>query len=129
MLLPEVEVQLERASVALEAAKSLAAGGFSADAASRAYYAMFHAATALTVFRGLEIRAHGGLSHLLGTTLTENGDVPRPHLKAFRKAMEMRGLSDYDAGFRPSAMDLTQLIESADQFLQYMQNRIRSGQG
>ncbi len=103
---------------------NLVAGGYPADAAGRAYYAMFHAATAMALWRGLEARTHSGLATLMATKLIETGDFQRAHVAQFRKAMETRTLTDYDAGFRLPAPDLERMVESARQFLTHVEQLI-----
>jgi len=46
----EIAADLERAEQSIQAARQLASGGYYDFAASRAYYAAFYAATALTQF-------------------------------------------------------------------------------
>jgi len=57
----EVIANLERAEQAVDAARKLVSDGYYDFAASRAYYAVFYAASALLLHEGLEFRKHSGV--------------------------------------------------------------------
>jgi hypothetical protein len=57
---------LEAARERLDAAAELLRAGFPSDAASRVYYAFFHAAQALARIAGASPKTHRGLLHALG---------------------------------------------------------------
>jgi uncharacterized protein (UPF0332 family) len=57
----EVKANIERAEQAVDAARKLASDGYYDFAASRAYYAVFYAASALLLREGLEFRKHSGV--------------------------------------------------------------------
>lgn len=60
-VLERVNEEFELAKEKLEAAKYLLKGKFYRDSASRAYYAMFHAAKSVLLLKGLEPKTHRGL--------------------------------------------------------------------
>src|SRR3989442_1696731 len=62
-----------RARGALAAAETLAGAGHHADAVSRAYYAMFHAACALLASIGRTSRTHDGLRALVAEHFVRPG--------------------------------------------------------
>ena len=57
----EIAANLERAKASIAAAKDLAAGDYHDFAASRAYFAAFHAATAVLLCEELEFSKHSGV--------------------------------------------------------------------
>ena len=60
------KASLERAEKALKSAKLLQENGEHEDAASRAYYAMFHAARALLFNKGISAKTHRGTISIFG---------------------------------------------------------------
>ena len=58
-----------RAKECLDAAWHCASGGFYADAISRAYYAVLHAAKAVLQLRGIDARSHMGIMSLFGSSI------------------------------------------------------------
>jgi uncharacterized protein (UPF0332 family) len=57
----EIAANLERAEASIQAAKQLAEGGFYDFVASRAYYAVFYASTAILLCKDLEFSKHSGV--------------------------------------------------------------------
>ena len=57
----EIQANFERAAKAVEAAEKLLSEGYYDFAASRAYYAVFYAATALLLKEGVEFSKHNGV--------------------------------------------------------------------
>lgn len=72
-LSPEVEAYLGKAHHALEVAGKLQAGGELADAAGKAYYAMFYAAQALLRAHGIEVVKHSAVATMLGRHFAKTG--------------------------------------------------------
>ena len=60
------EKYIENAEEKLEAAKYLIKGRFYNDAASRAYYSMYHAAKALLLIRDVSPKTHKGVIQAFG---------------------------------------------------------------
>jgi len=58
---------LRKSEQRLVAARYLLEEGFYEDSASRAYYSMFFAATALLLTRGITVRTHRGLIATFGS--------------------------------------------------------------
>lgn len=58
---PEIAANLERAELSISAAEELASNGFHDFAASRAYYAVFYASTALLLNESREFSKHSGV--------------------------------------------------------------------
>jgi uncharacterized protein len=62
----EVQRLLEKANHALEVSESLYKQGFSQDATSKLYYAMFYATQALLKSEGIEVIKHSAVESALG---------------------------------------------------------------
>ena len=68
----EVKANIERAEQAVSAAQKLLLDGYYDFAASRAYYAVFYAASALLLQEGLEFRKHSGRNSRYPPTVHKN---------------------------------------------------------
>jgi len=61
-----IATQIEKSNEKLGAAKTLLREGFIDDAISRAYYSMFHAASAVLLSEGITVESHGALKTMFG---------------------------------------------------------------
>ncbi len=93
----ESELLLRKAHASLRAARELLEADLPSDAVSRAYYAAFHAATALLVRRGIHVRTHRGTLHALRDLAVAGSGLLPSHLEAFQSLLEARIDGDYDA--------------------------------
>ena len=91
----EIEKLMAEAERSLAAAGLLYRKGFYRFAASRAYYAMFHAASAALLTRGLTFSRHGGVVSGFGRHLAGEGLLPRQLHLDFDRAQKLRHLGDY----------------------------------
>lgn len=88
--LEEAEAELSRASGALGEARLLLGADAMEGAVSRLYYAVFHAARAALLVRGLSSKTHSGQIRLFIQTF---GDAP-----VLGRMLELRGRADYELG-------------------------------
>ena len=70
---PEMRSHLERATSSLQAATLLRSAELPNDAASRAYYAVFHAASALLLAQNLEFKSHAGVLRAISLNFVKPG--------------------------------------------------------
>ncbi len=113
----EIELHLRRAGEKLEAARYLYDGGYHNDAVSRAYYCMFHAASALLLTKDISPRTHRELIRRFGLEFVKPDIVDAWYAKALRNQKDMRELGDYDVTRDMSPEEAEQLIEDASRFL------------
>lgn len=91
----DVERHLESAELFLRESEHLLSGGFFRGTVGRAYYAMFHAATAVLLNKGVERSSHGGIISAFGRFITKPGLAdPRFH-QYFIEAFTLRNDCDY----------------------------------
>jgi uncharacterized protein (UPF0332 family) len=91
----DVQEHFQSADEFLKESEYLITGGFYRGAICRAYYAMFHAATAVLLERGIERSSHHGILAAFGQFIVKAGLVePRFHTY-FRKAFALRNECDY----------------------------------
>jgi uncharacterized protein (UPF0332 family) len=81
----------------LETAELLHRAAKFSDAVSRAYYAVFHFASALLLTEGLQTKSHGGLSRLLQSHFVKPGRLSPESGATFVKLLALRLDADYSA--------------------------------
>ena len=108
---------LDKAHKTLQAARSLAEDDYTDSAVSRAYYAMFYAAQALLLERGLTFSKHGSLLAAFGQHLTKPGLVPTHFHRYLIDAYNARITGDYKAKSNLTPTDSARMIRQAEEFI------------
>ena len=94
----------------------LAASRFGATV-SRAYYAMFHGATAALLQQGIKRRSHQGIIAAFGQTFVKPGILDARFHKYFGKAFTLRQESDYAPMVRLSDGTAREVLGWAREFV------------
>lgn len=111
--------ELERARDALTDARVLLAGeGTVAGVLNRLYYAAFHGAQAALYARGRNPSSHGHVRQQFGQYLVLSGEVSREKGRLLGRLYYHRQAADYGDG--PPAVNLDELYEDVDEFVQQM---------
>jgi len=113
----EVLEHLNRAKDFLGASEALLERGYASVAAGRAYYAMFHAATAALLARGIERSSHHALISSFGQFLVKTGKVDERFHVYLREAFTLRSDSDYLPAPTITAQEAQAVIEKAREFI------------
>lgn len=113
-----VEASLKRAEKALKSARLLEENEELEDAASRAYYAMFHATRALLFSKGMNAKTHKGAVSLFGEKIVKQGIMSEEYADMLRKAFDLRQKSDYEIYAETSAELVKEAIRNAEQFIE-----------
>ena len=92
---PECQALLAAATAKLKAADLLLADGFADDAASRAYYAVFHAVSALHLANGNTFSSHAQLIGRFNKDFVRTGRLPAEFTKIVTRLFQDRQLGDY----------------------------------
>jgi len=119
-LRPEHEQLLRKARKALAAARSLQQDGYSEDAISRAYYAMFHATRAFLVKRGVIRHKHSAVIAAFGQVAVKAGLVSGEMYQILTRAFEDRNTADYDAAWQATRQDAQEAVHGARRFLAHV---------
>ncbi len=90
---------IERAKKYLDSAEKLLEAGDYESATSRAYYAMFYAAEAALLTKGLSFSSHKGVISAFGEQFIKTGDLAREMGRELNRAFEKRQLADYEYTF------------------------------
>ena len=113
----DVERHLESAGVFLQESEYLLSGGFFRGAVGRAYYAMFHAATAVLLHKGIERASHGGIISAFGRFIAKPGLVdPKLH-RWLLEAFTLRNDCDYLAPFEAEESQARTTLDRAKEFV------------
>jgi len=92
----EVELIFKRALELLKVAEFTLNNDFFPDSINRSYYAVFYAAKALLVKKGVITKTHSGTIHKFGLEYVINGKFDKEIGKFFSKLGEDRDKADYD---------------------------------
>jgi len=96
-----IRYRLDQANGTLNQARLLAKAGEWSGVVNRAYYAMFYAALALLVSKGLAASKHAGVLALVDREFVRPGLLALGQSQALRRAFNDRQEFDY-AEFRPA---------------------------
>jgi uncharacterized protein (UPF0332 family)/predicted nucleotidyltransferase len=91
--------------------------GFSGWAVNRAYYTMFHAATALLLSEGLAFSRHSGVISAVRERYVKTGRLPHELGSALDAALAARNKADYAYRERIDDEDARHLVDDATEFL------------
>ena len=94
---PECDALLAAAEAKLRAADLLLAEGLPDDAASRAYYAAFHAVSALHLAQGNAFSSHAQLIGRFNKDFIRTGRLPAEFARILTRLFQDRQLGDYGA--------------------------------
>ena len=92
----EVGLYMDHAREMLEAAAHNIAGGFYGSGVNRAYYAIFYAANALLLTRGITRSKHLGVIAAFRQYLIKPGYIEGEYGEIYGRVMDDRHLCDYD---------------------------------
>lgn len=109
--------ELTRADTCLAEANTLHGAGLPHGAASRAYYAAFHAARALLFSAGIETKSHRAVVSLVGEHFVRPGRLSPEAGRLLARLQRDREDADYDTGAVFTATEAASMIGRAQQFV------------
>lgn len=112
--------QMAKAVEKLSAADTLLKGGFLDDAISRAYYAIFHAASAVLLSEGITAESHSALKDMFGLHFVKTGKVERKYGRILSKLKDERETGDYDIYTSFDKEDAESAVRETDEFITAM---------
>lgn len=113
----EIQANFERARQSLQAAQTLLDDEYEDFAASRAYYAVFYAATALLLKDELERGKHSGVIAGIHQHFVKIGKLSKELGRDLNWLFELRSVGDYGGVAHVSHIDAEKAIEVAKQFM------------
>ena len=116
----EIAANLDRAESSLDSARVLLSAGHPDEAASRAYYAAFYAATAVLLREGLDFGKHSGVIAAVHQRLVKTGRIDKSLGRALNWLFELRSVGDYGETQHVPAGEAEKALECATQFIEAM---------
>lgn len=117
---------MARAAESLETAQETLAIQRPKVAVSQAYYAMFHAASALLAARDIHRHRHGGVKAAFTEQFCKTGDIEPKFGHMLRKAFDMRIDCDYKVRHKQGRSGAEMAVEWARTFLAAVEKRIKA---
>jgi uncharacterized protein (UPF0332 family) len=121
-----VREDLDLSRGALAAARLLLANDLLPDVLNRAYYAAHHAARALLLSRGVEVRSHSALRAELGRHLVKPGLLPVDMARSLRVLQADREEADYGRFVSVDRALADQAVEQASAFVDVAEAILRA---
>ena len=115
-----VSIQIEKGKEKLDAAKVLLREGFIDDAISRAYYSVFHAASAVLLAEGITVDSHSGLKTMFGLHFIKTGKIDKKYGRWLNRLKDERENGDYDIFTSFNQEDAQESINEAEEFIEEM---------
>lgn len=113
-----VERQLQLADEALDDAQYLLQDNRLKATTNRAFYAMFHAASAALASAGVKPpKTHKGVVSLFYQHFVEPGKVPRPFHHDYVRTFQLRLQTDYEIHTNIGEEEIRELIGKAEAFV------------
>jgi uncharacterized protein (UPF0332 family) len=117
MGVPEIQLYIDRARDELRATQINLSEALYGVAVTRAYYAMFYAANALLVSRGISRSKHSGVIAAFGEHFVKTGLIETRYAKMLGSAFDSRLDSDYDVTFAADQALAEELLRDAQSFV------------
>jgi len=113
----DVQKHLQSADLFLRESEHLFSGGFSNGTIGRAYYAMFHAATAALLAKDIERTSHHAIISAFGEFIAKPGLLDGKFHKYIREAFTLRNDCDYLAPFEADDSQASTTLQRAKDFV------------
>jgi hypothetical protein len=124
-----IRTQMRKSEEKLNAAKTLFREGFVDDAISRAYYSMFHAASAVLFAEGITVESHSALKTMFGLHFVKTGKIDKKYGRWLNKLKDERENGDYDIFTSFEREDAKEDINEAEEFLSEMKRFLIQNHG
>ena len=115
---------INRARQDLAEMEYLFQGNYFYGTANRAYYAMFHAVTALLLSDGKEFSSHQGVISYFGKEYAKTGIVPIKFHRDLINAYDLRQDVDYDVGTSVSEKQAEEVVSKTRVIVQFIEERL-----
>lgn len=113
----EIAANLQRAETSLHAARDMIKNGYEDIAASRAYYAAFHAASALLLKENIDTSKHSGVISAIHRFFVKEGKLGKEQGKNLNWLFELRNVGDYGVSQHVSSEEAHKAVKVADEFI------------
>ena len=114
----DISEHFESSEEFLRESEHLMTGGFYRGAVGRAYYAMFHAATAALLSRGIERSSHHAILAAFGEHIVKTGLVDTKFHVYITKAFARRNECDYLSFTGADKSEAETILQRAKEFVE-----------
>jgi uncharacterized protein (UPF0332 family) len=121
-----IRVRLEKAKEDIATAHDLIALKRLRGAVNRAYYAIYHLATAVLLTQDIERSKHSGVQSAFGHYLVKPGLIEREYGRILTSARKARETSDYADWIELDEETAQRIIADADRFVARMEEYLAS---
>ena len=95
-------------------------------AVNRAYYAVFHSASAALLWLDIERAKHSGVQAAFGEFLVKSGTIEPEFGRIYTKLRKARETEDYDIMAAPLTAEVTtQMVKEAERFMTRVERHLR----
>jgi len=115
--LDEIQANIERAEASIDAARMLIGERHFDFSASRAYYAVSYAATAVLLAQDLEFSKHSGVIAAIHRDFVRPGKLKQQFGKDLNWLFELRNIGDYGETQHVPQEDAEKALKAAEAFL------------
>ena len=121
-----IAARLSKAREDLVAARANLQQGFLRVATNRAYYTVFHAASAVLMWHDIERARHSGVESAFGAFLVKPGLIEPEYGRFYNEARDIREDQDYDVfANQLTVSDVEQIVDHAERFILRMEQYLR----
>ena len=115
-----IAAYLTRSYEDIDTARLLLANGRYEVALTRAYYAIFYAASAMLLFRGIKRSKHSGVQSAFRQAFIKSDVIETEYSDIYGATRDARELSDYELWFMPVEEFAETIIADAERFVARM---------
>ncbi len=121
----EIALYIENALEMLAASRILLENDFYTSTINRVYYAVFYAANALLVTKGLSQGKHSGVISAFRQQFIKTGLIAPEYSKIYGRLMEDRHESDYELGLSIDKQEAQLNLADAERFVHEVQQWLK----
>ena len=121
-----VDLEIERAKKTMDEMDYLAKGALWNNMASRLYYAVFHAVSALMIHDGHTVNTHKGSHVIFSQYYIRTGKLPKEYGQLYRQLEIMRNDGDYNCYYNVSPDELLGRLEPAKEMIATIANMVKA---
>lgn len=120
-----ITAYLARSREEIDTARLLLANGRYKVALTRAYYAIFYAASAMLLSEGIKRSKHSGVQSAFRQSFSKSGVIEAEYSDIYGATRDARELSDYELWFMPAEEFTETIIADAERFVARMEWYLR----
>lgn len=119
--------EFRRALDELKAARVLHDSAFYYKSVASAYYAVYHAAKAALLLKGISPKSHEGIERMFSLYYVKTGEIGIDTGKIIGRLMKLREEADYYPETPFSPEESLDILQKANEFVNVIKNTVLSG--